>query len=498
MSLSRRALMANAIAMTALAAGCGTTTSVAETNNDVLGDLDATGVAARIRAREITPAEALDAAIARTARVNPRLNFLAQEAYEYGRAHAAAAPAGPFAGVPTLIKDLSDVAGLPTRNGSRAFVNNVAQSQSPYIDALTAGGLVIFGKSTTPEFGLTATTEPMLGGPTRNPWNTAFSCGGSSGGAAAAVASRAIPIAHASDGGGSIRIPASCNGLVGLKPSRGRHIANSRASAGLELSVWGAVTRTVRDTAAWHALTERTGADAAFPPVGLVTGPNTRRLRIVVDIADLRGDEPHAEVRAAIEAAAALCRGLGHEVRMARAGSFDGPQLADDFILLWAAGAAQVVARVRQAAPQAQLDQLLEPLTLDLARHYASAPAGAMDAALVRLRAVSAQYARIFANADVVLTPVLSKPPLPIGEIAPELGMEVGFARAGNYAVYTPLQNVAGTPAISLPLGWSSNGLPIGAHFCAAAGQERTLLELAYELEQAQPWAGRLPGVNAG
>jgi len=496
--LSRRALMANAAALSSLAAGCGTMAAHSDTN-DVLGDLDATGIADHVRRGDFTPAEALEAAIARAEAMNPNLNFMASKAYEYGRVRAAAQPrSGPFAGVPTLIKDLTDVAGLPTHYGSRAFANNVAERQTPYIDAVEASGCVVFGKSTTPEFGLTATTEPLLGGATRNPWNPALTCGGSSGGAGAAVAARVVPIAHASDGGGSIRIPASCNGLVGLKVSRGRHLTAGRPDTGISLSVWGSVSRSVRDTAAWYALTERSDASAPFPAIGMVTGANRRRLRINVSIPTTNGDEPTADVRAAIEGVAEVCRRLGHDVRDQPMRFSNARQFNDDFILLWAESAAEVVQLVRQQAPGAPLDQLLEPLTLDLAQHFADAPDGEFAAAIERLRAAGAEYQSFFDSADVFLTPTLASTPPAIGEMAPTLGMARGFARVIQFVGYTPVQNVAGAPAISLPLGWSPAGLPIGAHFCAARGQERTLLELAYELEAAMPWANRRPAVNAG
>jgi amidase len=492
--LSRRALMANAAAVSALAglSACARTAPA-----DALGDLDATGLAEAIRNGETTAAAALDAAIARAERVNPELNFIASAAYDYGRERAGQTLSGPFAGVPTLIKDLLPVAGLPLKYGCRAFANNVADAQPPYMDALLASGLVPFGKSTTPEFGLTATTEPVQGGPTKNPWDVTRSCGGSSGGAAVAVAARVVPIAHASDGGGSVRIPASCNGLVGLKVSRARNISDGREEGPLPISVNGCVSRSVRDTAAWLAAAEQTGADAALAPVGMVNGPATQRLRIAVNIPDFRGKEPDPEVRAAIEAAAELCRGQGHTVVEGRP-EFDGQQFSDDFILLWSASAAEVVQMVQANAGPTPLDQLLEPLTLDLAAHYQRLGADALGAAIARLRAVEAVYAAFFATADVLLTPVLSKPPPLLGELAPTLGMEVGFARVLDYVGYTPLQNVAGAPAISLPLGWSRSGLPIGAHFSAGRGQEGPLLQLAYELEAAQPWAARKPPVSAG
>ncbi|HYD87317.1 MAG TPA: amidase [Vitreimonas sp.] len=493
--LSRRAMLAMTTTAAVLAACQTRGEPPCCAPSDALGDLDATGVAGRIRAGEISAAEALEAAIARSERVNGELNFVATPLYDLGRARAAQPLSGPFAGVPTLIKDLMPMVGQPTKYGSRAFATYVPQEQPPYMDALLAAGLVPFGKSTTPEFGLTATTETLLGGETRNPWDVTRSCGGSSGGAAVAVAARVVPIAHASDGGGSIRIPASCNGLFGLKPSRGRSVAAGRPQP-FEISVNGCVSRSVRDTAAWLAATEATGAGAAFAPVGVVTGPNTRRLRIIVDIPNALGNDPDPEVRAAVEAAAELCRSLGHDVRTQRA-PIDGRQFSDDFILLWADGAAEVVALVQSQAPGAPLDALLEPLTIELGAHARQHGPEALRAALMRLRQVEAQYATMFETADVYLTPVLAKPPVPLGQISGAGGMAM-FATLMDYVGYTPLQNVAGAPAMSVPLGWSSTGLPIGVHFSAAKGQERTLLELAYELEQASPWAARRPGVNAG
>ncbi|HRP12607.1 MAG TPA: amidase family protein, partial [Terricaulis sp.] len=309
-ALSRRALMANAVALGALTSACARTAP----SSDALGDSDAVGLAQRIREGEITATQAVEAAIARAERVNPQLNFIVTPAYEAGRTRAAEALTGPFAGVPTLVKDLMDWAGHATKHGSRAFANNIAAEQPPYMDAMLAAGLVPFAKSTTPEFGFTATTEPMLGGATRNPWNTERSSGGSSGGAGVAVAARVVPVAHASDGGGSIRIPASCNGLVGLKPSRARNIGGGAANDVTNISVQGCVSRSVRDTAGWQAAMENSGEGRAFDPIGLVTGPNTRRLRIKLDINNALGNAPHADVGAAMQQAAELCRGLGHTV----------------------------------------------------------------------------------------------------------------------------------------------------------------------------------------
>jgi amidase len=486
--------MANAVALSALTSACD---RFVRAPSDALGDLDATAVAAAIRDGDISAAEALEAAIARSEHVNGELNFIATPLHEYGRARAGERLSGPFAGVPTLIKDLMPMVGQPTKYGSRAFAENIADQQPPYMDALLAAGLVPFAKSTTPEFGLTATTETLLSGATRNPWDASRSSGGSSGGAAVAVAARVAPVAHASDGGGSIRIPASCNGLFGLKPSRGRSVAGGRPDSGIDISVNGCVSRSVRDTAAWLAATEATGEGAAFAPAGVVSAANPQRLRIALDIPNALGNEPDPEVRAAVEAAAELCRSLGHAVSEGRP-AIDGAQFSADFVLLWATGAGEVVELVRsQAGPDAPLDQLLEPLTIELAEHARTQGRAALEAAIGRLRAVEAAYASFFETTDILLTPVLAKPPVPLGTIDAAKGMAV-FNTLPDYVGYTPLQNIAGAPAMSVPLGWSVGGLPIGCHFAAAKGQERRLLELAYELEQAQPWADRKPGVNAG
>jgi amidase len=311
------------------------------------------------------------------------------------------------------------------------------------------------------------------------------------------VASRAVPIAHASDGGGSIRIPASCNGLFGLKVSRNRTIDARSLEIGIVLSVNGCVSRSVRDTATWLAVTEQSGANPELAPVGMVSGPNTQRLRIGLCIADARGRDPEPEVRDAIQDVATLCRDLGHSVREVKL-PIEGDAFANAFTSAWAAIASAVTKQVQMAAPGMPLDQLLEPLTLGLAQQFDSAPAGAFEAAVALLNEAGERYATMFHDVDVLLTPVLASTPPAIGEVGPLSGME-GFAKVERYVGYTPLQNAAGAPAMSVPLAWSPvSGMPIGAHFSAAKGQERRLLELAYELEQARPWLSRKPAVNAG
>ncbi|MEL7486933.1 MAG: amidase family protein, partial [Pseudomonadota bacterium] len=287
MTIDRRRLLATGSAFGAAAAalGCSRKADAPDATPTAPGEFDAVETALRIRNGDVTALEAVDAAIARAEAAEPKINGVVTETFEAARA-AAATASGPLGGVPTFIKDLADVAGVPTRAGSRAFASYVPQAQPPFIDDIETLGLVSLGKSATPEFGLTATTEPLSNGPTRNPWNTDHSTGGSSGGAAALVAAGVVPMAHASDGGGSIRIPASCCGLVGLKASRDRYRAvRDESQTPVRLSIQGVETRTVRDQAAFLASMEASQAildKGGLTPVGLVSGPSTKRLKIGV------------------------------------------------------------------------------------------------------------------------------------------------------------------------------------------------------------------------
>jgi amidase len=492
-TLSRRSLL-SAAAVTSVAACASTPApSPASGPSDVMGELDGVGIAALIRSRDITAREAVEAAIARAERMEPRVNAIATACFERALETAGTPQTGPFAGVPTLVKDLTALAGVKLMIGCRAYAENVAQDTAPYVRAMLAAGLTPIGKSTTPEFGLTATTEPLLTGTTRNPWNVDHSSGGSSGGAAAAVACGIVPVAHASDGGGSIRIPASCCGLVGLKPSRGRTAAGINREIPIDLSVHGVVSRSVRDTAAWFAATEATGAGAPLTPIGLVTGPSQRRLRIGLGITDASGNQPTPEVAAAITAIAAQCEALGHRVTELSP-MLDGEAFKNAFILYWASGAAQSIGQIQAQRPGVPLDTLVEPLTQQLAALWQRQPAGTLARIVATMRAAESSYAAAFSTIDVMLTPVVTRPAPRIGELAPTLPFEQGFAEVTErYVTYTPIENVTGAPAISLPLAMSSDGLPIGAHFTAGLGNERTLLELAYELELAMPWSARKP-----
>ncbi|ODT89868.1 amidase [Phenylobacterium sp. SCN 70-31] len=460
---------------------------------------DAVETAQAIRSGKTTSAEAVKAAIDATVRLQPQLGFLVASDFDRAIAKAQARPAsGPFAGVPFLIKDLDDYAGLPTRSGSRIQLGQPsATASTPFGDACDRAGFVVIGKSSTPEFGFLPTTEPVAFGPTRNPWDPARSSGGSSGGAAVAVAAGVVPIAHASDGGGSIRIPASCCGLFGLKPSRGRMVGTREEQQVSDISVEHVVSRSVRDSATAFAATEDAGPGARFAPVGLVTRPLRRRLRVGLILDGGAGDAPDPEVRTATERAAKLMEGLGHRVTPTKwpiATTF-----IQDFLLLWASGAKQIADAYAQAAGRPADTSVLEPFSLGMAEMAAKAAPDALPAAVGRLTEAVRAYDAWFADGglDVVLSPVLAAPPPLLGYVGPNVAFDTLIERLIRYVGYTTLHNVAGAPSMSVPLHWTESGLPIGTQIAARAGQEGLLLQLAYQLEGAQPWAHRKPPVSA-
>ena len=353
------------------------------------------------------------------------------------------------------------------------------------------------GKSATPEFGFLPTTEPVATGLTRNPWDLNRSSGGSSGGSSVAVAAGIVPVAHATDGGGSIRIPASHCGLFGLKPSRGR-IADFEGKAGIaDVGVEHVVSRSVRDSAALFALTEDIAPRASFPPVGLVTAPAKRRLRIGVLLENGMGHSPTPEVVAATDHAVKLVAGLGHHIDYTHL-PYDGGQFIQDFLQLWANGALKTAEGIGHALGRAPDGRDLEPFSLGLVEMARKAGPAAMGPVIRRLTANALAYDTWFPahQFDVVLSPVLSSGPPLLGEVGPLVPFDTLVPRLMEYVGYTPIHNIAGAPAMSVPLSWTDGGLPIGTMFAARAGNERTLFELAYELEAANPWAHRIPPVH--
>lgn len=459
---------------------------------------DATATAGLISSRQLTTHQVAMAAIDRIMVMQPALNFMVSSDFDTALMLAGAPRPGAFGGVPFLMKDLEDYLGMPTKMGSASRLRATpATDHGPVAANFRQMGFIVLGKSATPEWGFLPTTEPVAFGPTRNPWDLSRSAGGSSGGAAAAVAAGVVPVAHASDGGGSIRIPAACCGVFGLKPSRGRMASAANETKVTDLSVNHVITRTVRDSAGIFAYSENTASDAPLLPTGLVRGPNKRRLNIGLVLESSTGQAPHPEVRAATERSAMLLEQMGHKVIPTRWPI--GPQFTQDFLLLWASGAAELATSVKQAAPKAPIDTLLEPFTLGLAEAYMRAPEGALEEAVERLTVASMAYSPWFAASGfhVIMSPVLATPPPPLGYLAPTVPFPTLVERLVRYVGYTPYHNIAGAPAMSVPLQWSSTNLPIGTQFAARPGHEILLFELAYELEQAQPWANRLPPARA-
>lgn len=453
--------------------------------DDVLGTADAVEIARLIRVGEIHPREAVEAAIARAERVNPSLNAIATPLFDSAREGAERPCSGVFAGVPSFIKDNDAVAGSPVLFGSRGLPAKPAEKSSPFAKQFLSLGLINLGKTTTSEFGLTGTTEALLYGPTHNPWKLGFSPGGSSGGSCALVAAGVVPIAHANDGGGSIRIPASCCGVVGLKPSRGR-VADIDGSALFPVKILhqGMVSRSVRDTATFFHAAEQHHRNAKLPEIGLVTHPG-RRLRIGF-FTELGEDaRAHPECVAAVTDAAKLCESLGHSVEQVPPPVDEG--FLEDFFLLWAT-MAFVITRFGKRLVHPEFDRTkVEDFTEGLARYFTE-HIREVPMAVWRLRKFAHQYARSFENYDVLMNPTVGMPPPEHGYVGPEVPFDVLLDRFWRFTPFTPAQNVSGGPAISLPLARSEAGLPIGIQFASAMGAERTLLELALELEAAAPW----------
>ena len=473
---------------------------------DELARLDATALAHLVRTGEVSAGELLEAAVARIERWNPRLNAVVTPMYDEARAAIAAGlPAGPFTGVPFLLKDLgAEYAGVRLTEGSAFLARHTPAVDSELVARHKRAGLVIAGKTNTPEFGILPTTEPRLFGPTRNPWDPSRTPGGSSGGSAAAVAAGLVPFAHANDGGGSIRIPAACCGLFGLKPTRGRNpLGPHYGDMFSGLVVEHAVTRSVRDSAA--LLDATAGPDLgdpywAPPParpfrdeVGIAPGP----MRFALSTTAASGVPVHPDCARAAHDAARLCEALGHRVEEA-APEVDGSELSQQFITLWAAGAAWTIDDWARRTGQTPTPDAFEPLTWGLYQMGNRRTAAAYLLALQDVQRASRAVARFFTRHDVWLTPTLGEPPLPLGSFdpAPDNPMQ-GLFRAAAFVPFTPICNVTGQPAMSLPLSWNAAGLPIGVHVVGRFGDEATLFRLAAQLEQARPWARRWPVVSA-
>ncbi len=456
--------------------------------------IDATGIAEMIRAGDISPGEVLDAAIVRAEASHASLNFLTGEMYDRAKARAKLPVGdGVFAGVPYLLKDMSAVAGEVTGFGSNCtLAAPPAVANSEAVDSIEQAGFNIFGLTAMSEFGYIPATESVRHGPTLNPWDLSRSPGGSSGGAGAAVAAGVIPMADAADGGGSIRIPASNCGLFGLKPSRKRLRGEFPTTTGIDLVVQNPVSVTVRDTANYMVATERSASDALYPPLEKVEGPSTRRLKVGWHLNSLRGHRPQREVAAAVISTALLLEQLGHHVEETE-WPFDPISLMAAFGALWVKGAHDVNASIAELVPGGDLSSILEPYTVTMGQLGPQVGPEQLAEATATAELCSKQYFDWFDRFDVIISPVLLTPPVEIGHLDPRVPFEQLSTRIEHYCDYTMVQNLTGGPAMSVPLGMTAKGLPIGVQFAADLGDDASLLALAFELEQAQPWRDRHP-----
>ncbi|MEW5733443.1 MAG: amidase [Thermodesulfobacteriota bacterium] len=468
--------------------------------DDILAGMDAVEISRKIASGDIKASEAVGAAISRAEKVNPHLNAIVVDTFDDALADAGNPRSGLFHGVPSFIKDNDDVKGVPTRQGSRAVSPKLATESSAFVQQFLSTGLIPLGKTSMPEFGLTATTEPLSSGPTRNPWNTDFSTGGSSGGSAALVAAGVVPIAHGNDGGGSIRIPAACCGLVGLKPSRDR-LVNHEAAKFLPLNIvhQGVLTRTVRDTAYFFYAAEQFYKNPRLPEIGFVQHPGQKRLKIGLYTDSPFHEACDPEISEGVYSMARTCEDLGHTVE-----EITSPitrQMGDDFIVYWGMIAFMMKWPGGLMLGKSFDRSKVEPLTSGLSRHFIKKSYRLPFMPFVMMR-FARLYHEILGDYDVLLSPVLGHEPPAIGVMGPDVPFELSLERLEKFVPFTPAQNVLGTPAISLPTGQqTANGLPVAIQFAAANGRESTLLELAYEMEEARPWpfiGDKTPGQSSG
>ncbi len=486
---------------------------------------DGLGLAERVRRKEISPAELVEEAIRRIETVNPHINAVIHPMYDLARRQVQEGlPEGPFQGVPFLLKDLlAYAAGVPTRNGSRFFRDFVPDHDSEIVRRYRAAGVVILGKTNTPELGLVPYTEPALFGPSRNPWDLSRTTGGSSGGSGAAVAARLVPLAHGNDGGGSIRIPASCCGVFGLKPTRGRiPMGPDIGEAWRGMAIHHVLTLSVRDSAAM--LDATAGPDVGAPyiipppqrPFLEEVGRDPGRLRVAFTTRPLLPGTVHPDCVRGVEETARLCQDLGHDVEEA-APQIDGHAFARDFLTMVCAETRADIAEGEVLTGKKARYGEFEPATWALGLLGRQISAGEYASALRSLQYAARQVGAFFERYDVLLTPTLATPPMEIGWLQPTgvkafalkllgslnagallnklAGIEALAEEVFAFIPFTPVFNVTGQPAMSVPLVWNDEGLPIGMHFVARFGEEATLFRLAGQLEQARPWFDRRPPV---
>lgn len=468
------------------------------------GNFDAVGLADLVRRKQVSAGELLDEAIARTAKVDREINAVVVKHYDYAERQVKdGLPDGPFTGVPFLLKDLDLLQGTRTTSGATVLSEFVADHSGTLAQRFLDTGVSIFGKSASPEFGLMPTTESRLHGPTRNPWNLDHSSGGSSGGAAAAVAARILPVAHASDGGGSIRIPASASGVFGMKPTRARNpLGPDRGEGWGGFSCGHVVSVSVRDGAVMMDAIH--GAEPSSPyvappperPFSQEVGRDPGKLRIAFTDKSPFGDAIDPEIAAGVGEIAQLLAGLGHHLEER------APPLAADpaavMTTIVGSNTALTVRLIEQRLGRAATENDLEKLTLAMANNAKNTSSTDYVAAQLSAFQISRGLTKFFESCDIFLCPTLCSPPLRIGELN---SMSDDLSHIGpilrRYMPATSMFNMSGQPAMSVPLAWNKAGLPLGMMFSAKLGDEGTLFRLAGQLEQIRPWKDRRPPVCA-
>ncbi len=468
---------------------------------DEYNKYDASALASFIRGGEVNALEGIELAIGQIDKHNPELNaVIATDFHQAKKSLSNADQYSPLYGVPYLVKDLNTwMAGLPATNGSRAFANFIPPGDGELVRRLRKAGLVILGKTNTPEFGLNMCTEPTLFGATRNPFDNDYSAGGSSGGSACAVAAGILPVAHATDSGGSIRIPASNCGLFGLKPTRARvPLGNNQAEGLAGFSTAHAVTHSVRDSALLLDLTAGPTAGDVYsapPSTGSFSAALSKplpQLKIGLCTTGFANEVVHSNCKTAAQEAAILCTSIGCEVEEVSP-AIDGEALREAFDILFTANISNLVSSIKQTHPTDAIETLVEPVTLACSITADRFSASDYARAILITQSAAKTLGDFFSTYDILLTPTLANPPLKIGAIT------MANNNWGNYLnqlldeiPFTPLFNATGAPAASIPLGKSDRGLPVGVQIGAALGNEALLLQLAHALEKASPWHHRI------
>jgi amidase len=491
------------------------------------GKFDGLGLADLVRRREVKPSELVEEAISRIEELNPQLNVVIHKMYDLARKAAEQnVPDGPFSGVPFLLKDIvADYAGVPTRKGSRFHSDFVPDHDSEIVRRFKAAGVIVLGKTNTPEYGLVPVTEPELFGPSYNPWDLTRTTSGSSGGSAGAVAARIVPLAHGNDGGGSIRTPASCCGVFGLKPTRGRNpLGPDLGEAWHGMACDHVLTLSVRDSAAM--LDATAGADVGAPyyappprrPFLEEVGTDPAKLRIAFTSKPLLPGVVHKDCVKGLETAVKLCQDLSHELVEA-APQIDGEAFARAFLTMVCGQTRADIEEAEVVLGRRATFKDFEPGTWATSLLGKKITAAEFSRAISLLHRSARQIGQFFEHYDVLMTPTLASPPLAIGALQPQGaqafaiklfgrlnaggllqvlgGINASVDKIFGFIPYTPPFNATGQPAMSVPLCWNDQGLPIGIHFVGRYADEATLIRLAGQLEQTKPWFDRTPPICA-